>query len=193
MKPCPKNRKPLAWLALGNLGAEHASALREHVVTCEGCRCYLDELEKVTASISAAGTKTDIVATASFHRRVVAAVKAEERRTVWPTIGGLLRRTLLNWRVALPTVGGIAVVLVVGLLLFSRQRPGVPLPAPSSAQGGLMHNLDADFRPTIGHYRMVANESLEKLDQLLGEQGNRKLPPAPVYTASAFMTADMSN
>jgi hypothetical protein len=40
---------------------------------------------------------------------------------------------------------------------------------------------------------MVANESLEKLDQLLSEQRNRKLPPAPVYTASTFITTDVSN
>jgi len=193
MKPCSKNRQPLALLALGNLDTELATALREHVVTCEGCRRYLDELAKVTASISAAEMKADIVATASFHRKVVAAVNAEEPRFVWPTIGGFLRGTLLNWRIALPTVGGIAVVIVAGLLLISRQRPGLPLPAPSSAQGGLTHNRVADFRPTIGNYRMVANESLEKLDQLLSEQGNRKLPPAPVYTASAFMTADVSN
>jgi hypothetical protein len=193
MKPCSKNRIPLTWLALGNLDAEQATALREHVVTCEGCRCYLDELEKVTASISAAEMKADIEATGSFHRRVVAAVNAEEPRFGWPIMSGYLRGTLLNWRVALTTVGGIAVVLLVGLLLTSRQRSGVPLPAPSSAQGGLTHNLATDFRPTIGHYRMVANESLEKLDQLLTEQGSRKLPPAPVYTASAFMTADVSN
>jgi hypothetical protein len=193
MKPCSKNRQPLALLALGNLDTEQATALREHVVTCEGCRRYLDELAKVTASISGAEMKADIVATASFHRKVVAAVNAEKPRFGWPAIEGFLGGTLQNWRIALPTVGGIAVVLMVGLLLMSRQRPDAPLPAFSKSQSGSAHNLDADFRPTIGNYRMVANESLEKLDQLLTEQGNRKLPPAPVYTASAFMTADMSN
>jgi anti-sigma factor RsiW len=193
MKPCSKNRKPLALLALGNLDAEQSTALRDHVATCEGCRRYLDELAKVTASISGAEMKVDIVATASFHRKVVAAVTAEERRFVWPAIEGFLHGTLLNWRIAIPTVSGIAVALVVGLLLMSRQRPDVLLPAPSSAQGSLTHNLDADFRPTIGHYRMVANQSLEKFDQVLSEQGNRKLPPAPIYTASAFMAADVSN
>jgi anti-sigma factor RsiW len=193
MKPCSKNRKLLAWLALGNLDDKQATALREHVATCEGCRCYLDELAKVTASISGAVVKTDIVATASFHRRVVAAVKAEERRTVWPTIERFLRGTLLNRRVALATVGGIAVVLVVGLLLTSGHRSEVPLPTPSSARRDSAHNLDADFRPTIANYQMVANQSLEKLDQLLSEQASRRLPPAPIYTASTFMAADVSN
>src|SRR5262245_8968836 len=127
MKPCFKNRKLLAMLALGNLEAKPATALREHVATCPGCRCYLDEVAMVTAGISAAEMKADIVATASVHRRVVAAVKAEERRTVCPTIGGFLCGTLQNWRIALSTIGGIAVVVLVGLLLISRQRPGVPL------------------------------------------------------------------
>ena len=45
MKPCSKNRKLLAWLALGNLDDKQATALREHVATCEGCRSYLDELD----------------------------------------------------------------------------------------------------------------------------------------------------
>jgi hypothetical protein len=193
MKPCSKNRKLLAWLALGHLNAGQATILREHVATCEGCRRHLDELEKVTASISAVEMTADIVATASFHRRIVAAVKTEERRPVWPRTREFLRGTLLNWRVAVPALGGIAVVLVVGLLLNSRPQSGAPLPTPSKSQSGLTHNLDADFRPTIGHYRMVANESLEKLDQLLSEQGDRKLPPAPVYTASAFIAADVSN
>jgi len=193
MKPCSKNRKTLTWLALGNLDAGRATTLREHVATCEGCRCYLEELAKVTASISAAEMTADIVATETFHRKVVAAVRAEGTLIARPANAELFRRILPKWRVALPTLGGVAVALAVGWLLISRQRPGVPPPAPSSAQGDLPHNLDADFRPTIANYRMAANQSLEKLDQLLSEQGSRKLPPAPVYTASTFITTDVSN
>jgi hypothetical protein len=192
MKPCRKNRKLLAWLALGNLDDKQATVLRDHVATCDGCRCYLDELGKVTASISTAGINTDIVATASFHRRVVNAVKAEER-SVGATIEGFLRGTLLNWRVVLPTLGGIAVVLVIGLVLTYGHRSEVPVPTFSSAQNGMPHNSDADFRPTIANYQMVVNQSLEKLDQLLTEQGSKRLPPAPIYKASAFVTADISN
>jgi anti-sigma factor RsiW len=192
MKPCSKNRKLLAWLALGNLDAEQATALREHLVTCPGCRRYLDELSSVAATLNAAEIMTDIEATASFHQRVIAGIKAEEPPFARPGIEKFFRGTLLNWRVALPTVGAVAVVLVVGLLLTSRQQPEVPLPAPSSAQSGSDHNLDGDFRPTIANYQMIANQSLEKLDQLLTAQGSRKLPPAPIYTASAFATAGVS-
>jgi hypothetical protein len=192
MKPCSKNRKLLAWLALGNLDDKQATTLREHVTTCKGCRRYLAEIANVTGTLNAAEMKADIVATASFHRRVVAAIKAEEPRRVQPSIGEFFRGTLLDWRVAVPTLGGIAVVLMVGFFLVFRQGPEVPPPVHSTHRG-LEHNVDADFRPTIANYEMVANQSLEKLDQVLSEQGNRRLPPAPIYTASSFVTADVSN
>jgi hypothetical protein len=193
MKPCSKNRKLLALLALGNLDAEEATALRDHVATCQGCRCFLNELAKVTASISAAEMNTDIVTTATFHRRVVAAVKAEEARTVWPNVGGFFRGTLLKWRVVFPTLGGIGIVFVVGLLLNSQPKSGAALPGSSKSQSDSAHSRVADFRPTIANYQMVANQSLEKLDQLLSEQGSRRLPPAPVYKASALIAADVSD
>jgi hypothetical protein len=40
MKPCAKNRKLIAWLALGALEARRAAALRAHLALCEGCRQY---------------------------------------------------------------------------------------------------------------------------------------------------------
>jgi anti-sigma factor RsiW len=193
MKPCSKNRKLLAWLALGSLDDTRATALREHVATCDGCRRYLDELAKVTATLSAAEMKTEIVATESFHRRVVAAVKGEEHRLARSSIGEIIRGTLLNWRVALPTLGGIALVVVVGLSLVFRQGSEVSPTVHTSAHGGSERNVDAGFRPTIANYQMVANQSLEKLDELLSEQGSRRLAPAPVYTASPFIAADVSN
>jgi hypothetical protein len=39
---------------------------------------------------------------------------------------------------------------------------------------------------------MIANESLEKVDELLTRQGNTPLPPAPVYTASGVQLANAS-
>jgi hypothetical protein len=193
MKPCSRNRKLLAWLALGNLDAEWAAPLREHVAACEGCRSYLEELAKVTASISGAEIKADIVATESFHRQIIASVKASQPRVVGPTIAELLRGALLKWRIAVPALGGIVALLVIGLLLTTRPRPENPIPESSSAPSDSQQILDSDFRPTIANYQMVANQSLERLDQVLTEQGSRKLPPAPVYTASTFIAADVSN
>ena len=44
--------------------------------------------------------------------------------------------------------------------------------------------LTGDPPPTIANYTMVANQSLEKLDDLLTRQGSRNLSPTPIYTAS---------
>jgi hypothetical protein len=44
--------------------------------------------------------------------------------------------------------------------------------------------------PTLSNYQMVANHSLEALDELLTRQGNRNLPPVPVYTASILGLAN---
>ena len=48
MKPCSSNRMSLALLALGELDAPRAAALRTHIQTCEGCRGYLAEMSTIT-------------------------------------------------------------------------------------------------------------------------------------------------
>lgn len=193
MKPCSKNRKLIAGLALGALNAEAAATLRQHLANCDGCRCYFNGLSKVTATLSAAEMKSDIQATESFHRRVVAGVRAQEARPMGQTMREFFRATLLEWRVAVPVVCGLAVLLVLGWFLIPRQQPEAPVPAPSSAQIASEHNREADFVPTVGNYQMVANQSLESLDELLTEQANRKVPSAPLYTASALATGNISD
>jgi hypothetical protein len=44
----------------------------------------------------------------------------------------------------------------------------------------------SDLEPTIGNYQFIANQSLERLDELLNRQGSRNLPPGKVYSASIF-------
>jgi hypothetical protein len=39
-----------------------------------------------------------------------------------------------------------------------------------------------DLPPTMANYRMVADQSLEKLDELLSQQANRNLSPVAVLT-----------
>jgi hypothetical protein len=51
---------------------------------------------------------------------------------------------------------------------------------------------ESDLAPTIANYQMVANQSLEQLFELLTRQGNKRLPPAPVYTVSGPELANAS-
>jgi hypothetical protein len=91
---------------------------------------------------------------------------------------------MLNWRVVLPVMGATAVVIAV----FSRfePRPGAHLPATTGAQAVLTPAANQNLEPTLSNYQMVANRSLEELDELLTRQGNRNPPPIPLYTASTL-------
>lgn len=191
MKPCSKNRKLIAWLALDELDVRQAQELRAHLETCEGCRRYLEEISNVTESLAAVETCEDIRASESFHRKVVARLRREEPASVGETVWTYLRATLWDWRVALPVVA--ASVLLIAVFVAHERRPGVgvsPQTQPG-AQTVVSPSLSSDLPPTIANYQMVANQSLEKLDELLTRQGNKSLPPAPIYTASAFMRADV--
>jgi Putative zinc-finger len=68
----------MAWLALGELNARTAAALRAHIETCDGCRRYLAEISTVTERLAAAEMTPDIQASESFHRRLVTRLKTPE-------------------------------------------------------------------------------------------------------------------
>jgi len=188
MKPCSNNRKLIAWLAVDALDDRQTRSLRAHLETCEGCRRYLAEISNVAQKLSAAAAPPDIHAAASFHQRVLGALRAQETASAWETLVAGLRATLLTWRVVLPTVGATALA-IVALSIFAR-RPVVPVPAPTFAQAVLTPNAKRNLDPTIANYHTVANRSLEQLDELLIRQGNRNPSPTPLYTASPLSQAN---
>jgi hypothetical protein len=188
MKPCSKNRKPLAWLALEELEAGRAAALREHLSQCEGCRGYWEEISSVANGLTAAKAVSKIEPSEFFYRRVAERLQAAGRRSIWENLAADLRGTMLNWRVALPVAAALVVVFVSIVAL--RQSPVV---SPTPLFGVQSESASSsDLAPTIANYQRVAGQSLEKLDKLLTEQGNKALPPAPVYSASAFKLASAS-
>ena len=191
MKPCSKNRKHIGWLALDALDVRQTEDLRAHLETCAGCHRYLEEISNVTQKLTAAELKTDIRASESFHQKVVHRLRAEKSVDVWETVVAHLRGTMLNWRVALPVVG--AAVVVIAVMSTFLWRPNVPLPAPSRATIASAPNINSDLPPTIANYLMVANQSLEKLDELLTRQGNRNPSPARIYTASTLAPENASD
>ena len=188
MKPCSKNRKRITWLALDALDVQQARDLRVHLEACEGCRRYLAEISGVTEKLNAGETEAGIQASESFHQRVVGALRSEETASAWETLMAYLAGRLLHGRVAWPVIGA-AVVVIAALSLFV-QRPGNPLPAPTVAQPVLKPNVKRELDPTFSNYLMVANRSLEELDELLTRQGNRNPPQIPIYTASTLPRAN---
>lgn len=187
MKPCSRNRKPLAWLALGELDARRAGALRAHIQTCAGCRRYLEEISTVTERLAAAEMTPDIQASESFHQRLAGRLRAEQSGSLWQTLAAPLAAARLNWRVALPVLG--AATLVIATLSIVVRQPAVSPPAPARIQAVSRPGPESDLPPTIANYQRVANRSLDELDELLTRQGNRNPSPAPIYTASMFASA----
>jgi len=189
MKPCSTHRKFIAWLALDALDVQEARDLRAHLETCEGCRRYLEEIANVTERLIAAESEPDIQASESFHQRVVGRLRAEKSGFLSEAALPRLRAMLLNWRLVLPVIGATA--MVIAAFSFFAPRPAVPSPAPTGVQAILTPGPRRVLDPTISNYQMVANRSLEELDELLTKQGRRNPPPTPLYTASTLPQANV--
>jgi hypothetical protein len=185
MKQCSKNRKLIAWLALGALEARKAASLRDHLAGCEGCRRYWEEISNVTEGLAAASA-FNLEASEFFHHRVAEKLKAVESSSVLENVAAWFRGSMLNWRVVLPATA----VLVIALFAIITPRPN-PAVSPS-VQVVSKSSTGSDMDPTLANYQIIANQSLEKLSELLIRQGSKPLPPVPVYTASSFEPADAS-
>jgi anti-sigma factor RsiW len=191
MKPCAQNRKLIAWLASNALDARQTRQLQAHLETCEGCRRYLAEVSNVTERLTAAEANADVQASEVFHQKLAGKLRAVKPDSVGEILAAYFRGTLLNWRVALPAIAALVVVIGVTVAIW-RQPPVVPSPRIASTQTASVSDADDDLAPTIANYQRVANQSLDKLDALLTRQGNRSLPPMPIYTASTLGLAQES-
>lgn len=188
MKPCSKNRKLIAWLALDALDARKAVTLRDHLALCDGCRRYWEEISNVTERLASAKLDSNLEASERFHHRVAEKLRAVESISVLENLAAWLRGSLLNWRAAVPA--GAVLVIALFAMVAQRRHPAPSLPAPPSVQVMSASGSGSDLAPTLANYQMIAHQSLDKLDELLTEQGNKPLPPAPVYTASGLLLAN---
>jgi len=190
MKPCAKNRKLIAWLALGELDVRKASALREHLAVCDGCRCYWEEICRVNDKLAAAKPTPNVQASESFYQRVAEKLDAHEAGSIGENLTALIRTAMLNWRLVLPATA--ALLIAAFALVIFWQPPRQAPPAPPAVQVVSAPGSESDLAPTLANYQMIASQSLGKLDEVLTEQGNKALPPAPIYTASTFRLANAS-
>jgi hypothetical protein len=190
MKPCSKNRKLIAWLALDTLNTRKAAALRAHLALCEGCRSYWEEISNTTDGLAAAQPDSNLEASEFFHHRVAQKLYTVESSSVLENLVACLRGSMLNPRVALPAMA----VLVIGLFAMAalRHHPALSVPAPRAVQLVTASSSGSELalEPTIANYQMIANQSLDKLSELLTRQGNKSLPPAPVYTTLSLELAN---
>jgi hypothetical protein len=197
MKPCAKNRRPIAWLAVGVLESGTARELRAHLEVCPACRSYFDEIANVTEKLGTAKPASDLEASTAFHRRVVAALRNQPppRRSFAAQLQPWLR-----WRIALPSaLAGLAILTLAAILLWPPRLPSSPrpttqpLPTTAGTRSPLTHPLDftalSDPEPTLATYEAIANRSLDELDEVLTRQASRPVATAPLYTASTLTSS----
>jgi anti-sigma-K factor RskA len=190
MKPCSKNRKQIAWLALGALGSRKAAALRDHLALCEGCHRYWEQISSTTNRIAAAEPDSNLAPSAYFHQRVSERLRAAESKSVLKNLAAWFRGSTLNWHVALPAIAALVIALTA--ILSVRRQVAPSQPAPRMDQVVSASDSGSDPAPTLANYQIVASQSLEKLDELLTRQGNKPLPPAPMFTVSGLVLANAS-
>jgi anti-sigma-K factor RskA len=187
MTPCPGREKFIAWLALDALDAEPARELRAHLETCSGCRHYFAKMSQLTGQIAAAAPAKELPSSESFHRRVMVRIKAEPPASVWERIIGSLQPQTFNWRVAMPAMAAVLVLLLAVGVAWRLHPTSIPQPPTAVAiTVPPKPTATADLTPTIAHYQQAAGESLDKLDALLARESESTGGPAQICTASTM-------
>jgi predicted anti-sigma-YlaC factor YlaD len=189
MKPCAKNQKVLSLLATNDLERRPAEELRAHVETCPGCRHYLEEMSNVAGKLTASSSAAPkIAASATFHRRLARRIEAEGQPGIRAAVWAFVRSGALNWRVAMPVAGVVVlgVFVVIIALGLQRERQTVPRAVGSIASAV---KPSKDPAPTFGSYRMLADRSLDALNQELTKEAEAGSPGPPTYTALSLARA----
>ena len=185
MKSCSHNRSSLVLLAIDGLSASEQRELRAHIRTCEACRTYLQEVSNVTQKLGTVDLHSEIQTSEAFHQRVVRALRVKETVSTRSVLAQL-REALLNWRVALPLAAATA-RLIAGFMLFTRPST---IPAPNIAKLS-SPNVKTELDPSIFNYEMIANRSLDKLDEVLDRQASRNSSASSIYTAANLPQANL--
>jgi hypothetical protein len=196
MKPCSQHRQSITWMALGALDKENARQLRAHLETCPACRQYCQQVAAVCQDHQAAA---DLLPQAhadeSFHRQLRRRIEADAERPVFARMLEAAFR-LAGSRMLPVTAGMTAAVALLMAVVWLRPSPSGSLPptltitAPSLPASPLS---DPASSPTLAHYRLVANASLDSLDELLTRQAVGGSSPGPGATFSPLSRTELEN
>jgi len=157
--------------------------LHAHLESCAGCRRYLAEMSQLTEQLAAAAPDTDLRATESFHQSVMAGLDKETVTSPWESVMARLREVPLKWRVALPVA--VVALVMLGIWIGPSPRTNVEANPPTPARVPAM-TADAgiDLTPTLANYQRAADQSPDKLDDLLARQQKPVTGSGPVATAA---------
>jgi hypothetical protein len=194
MKPCSRNRRLIAWLALECLEARQERELRLHLETCEGCQDYLAQMSVVTKTLSKTEAASEVTPSSAFHRKLVARLCEDESKSAWHKAVEFVWNSFSHPRFAFRMAAVLPVFAIIGVaiaVLFAHlHRPQKPQLAHEEVQVAAQTIGSKDFAPTMLNYQMAANDSIDRFEDLLSRQGNRNPAPAPVYTAATRWNRD---
>jgi hypothetical protein len=190
MNPCAKNRKLLVWLVTGALEPRQAEALRDHLVRCEGCRQYRNEVMHVADRLAEAQPDSQAVPSATFYQRVARRLQPVGIGGIQQILCAWFRGLRVNWRLAIPAV---VVLTMVVLAMGIPHSPRIPRPPVMPAPPGVSEaSAGKNLETTIANYQRVAGQSLARFDDLLTRQGNQRLPEVPAWTLSSLALSSES-
>ena len=186
MKPCFRNRKLIAWLALGELDAPRAEALYAHMRHCPGCRHYLEEMSAVAGCLAAGPAEPELEPSASFHRKLLGRLRGERNAL---GLGSAVRAPQLAAGASGPgrcrALAPDALLAPHPAVLTTPVRVShLAAPPPTPARG---------LSPTMANYERAASRSLDEFDDLLTQQARQNLPSAPNFTATFALSAGASD
>jgi anti-sigma factor RsiW len=188
MKSCLKNREPLALLAMDALDIQRERELRAHLENCAECRGYLAEISAVAGRLRAAEPKPDGELSESFHRNLMGVLGKAKRESAAEMLAGRIW-PIWNWRVVVPAVAIAVVMIAEWLVVGPRAHP----PAPPAVLAAATSSLKADLEPTFANYEMAIHQSLDKLDDLLTQQGNQSAEPSTIYAATQRPVSNLAD
>jgi hypothetical protein len=186
LNPCHKNKRRIAWMALGVLDQIEVQTLRQHLETCPDCRSYWQSMSDLSERLLRASESPQAEPTEAFHGRVAFKIRELGNGAPFFNWASILQRLLQVRRLA-----AIAAALVLGsatLILFQihlrdrnrvvpqKEITTVHLATPSAVPP-----------PTLASYRRAAETSLETLDALLTQQAVRNAPVFETFTVSSLL------
>jgi anti-sigma factor RsiW len=191
MKPCAKNKPRIAWMASGILEDTEAEALRKHLEICPGCQRYWQSMSELPERLTNRQHLPHAEPSASFHRRLVQRIAAQQQDSPFFIWLAVIRRFLGEHRLA----AAISTVLVIAVLLWQRGLNHDEQHLPSRVTTA---EVDHGVRypvspPTLASYHRAAGISLETLDARLTQEAVRKSVATETFTVSSLLRHPSEN
>jgi anti-sigma factor RsiW len=170
MKKCRNYRKLITLTSVGAVSALEREMVRQHLTECQACGDYYRQVNNVAENLN---TLRDLVGSAgqlgtkSLAERALVSGFPNRSHRVRMRKPAPSWRGGFDWHLLLPALG----ILVLLILVTHALRAPDQAPRIQSTIAPVMATVE--MLPTVANYRAVASQSLDQLDALISQQGNR--------------------